>query len=485
MIYNKLYGILLFLLFPFSLHSQSLMEVINRTEKAVFEARTYTGGRTKLAKASGFFISADGLAITMGHIFERADSAVITMRSGRTFGVDRIIALHPKSNLALIKVKQARQKTFSFLLPARQSFRQHEELLFFTHPLETEDGITLRPVHDLAYFPFLSRCGIVDGSYHTHSAGAPAINRHGRLCGIVNVSKDGKHKILYNSYLLNDTNWVTINKPVSQTYTTDPLYTLFNPMMSEALLYIISNEPIEAAKKLSRHLKKHPEDDEAYCLRAYARFHYQNLVGSRADLNICHELNPTGFLQYFFKATFALTHKKDEEARTNFTRCLDYKKDFAPAISQLAALNYARSKDVRTAFAWYSRAIEADSLLAQAYYERARLRLQHSNDQATTLLDINKSIYLEPDLPGIYSIRGSVYFSNQDYLLAISDFDQAIERDIKDVHAWFSRGVANYNIGLHQQACNDWNKAGQLGNYDAYKYMARYCKDVKRNVYDQ
>ncbi len=480
---TKLKILLLLLLSPILLHAQSLVDIINTTEKAVFEVRAYNSARLSTGTISGFFISSDGLAITMGNIFEKSDSAVVTLRSGKTFEIERIVSIHPQTNLVLVKVGQSRQKTFNFLIPAKQTFRQNEELLFFTHELESEDGMTLGPVSDLAHFPFISRTGLLEGSYSVRSAGAPAINNKGQVCGIINVSRNGMNKVLYNTYLLNDSNWVNINIPIRNNTSHQDKRSLLDPLLSQSLLNISSQQYIEAAKNLSKYIKLHPEDEIAHCLRAYARFNYQNLVGSRDDMDICKQLDPNYFLQYYFQSIFELSIDKDDEARINLELCLDNKIDFAPAITQLAKLNFENNKDVKAAFEWYTAAIDADSLWAEAYYERARLRMKHSSDEEATLDDINKTIYLEPDLPGIYSIRGTIYFTKQDYLPAIRDFDLAIERDIKDVHAWFNRGVAHYNIGLHEKACYDWDKAGKLGNYEAFKYISRYCKNVKRNVY--
>ena len=99
------------------------------------------------------------------------------------------------------------------------------------------------------------------------------------------------------------------------------------------------------------------------------------------------------------------------------------------------------------------------------------------------MLDINKTIYLDPDMPGIYTIRGVIKSSDQNFLSAINDFDKAIEKDVNDLHAYFNRGLAHYNIGLNQKACDDWSKAGKLGKFEAYRYITRYCKNVKRSLY--
>jgi len=480
----KYYSILFVLLVTTkTTYSQSIVNIIDQTEKATFESRAYNSANLVTGTASGFFLSGDGLAITMGYIFEKADSAVITLRNGRSYQVKQIVSVHPKTNMALIKVEQTRQKPFNYLLPAKQSFKKKEELLYFTHPLESDDGMTISPVGDLINFPIIKRAGLIEGTYSTNSAGAPAINRKGELCGVINVSSNGQHKILYNTYLLNDTNWVNINVPVKTVSSHQDKRELLSPYISQSILNICQLQYIEAAKGLSRHIKRHPKDDLAYNLRAYARYHYQNIVGCREDIKRSIELKPDGYLSYYFQSLFDLGDKKTKEAKVNLELSLSRKIDFAPALTQLTLLNLESNGDVRQAYDWFTKAIDADSLNAQAYYERARLRLKHSDDQEATLADINKTIYLDPDQPGIYSIRGSIYFSKKDFLPAIDDFDQAIEHDVNDVHAWFNRGVAHYNIGLHQKACYDWDKAGKLGNYDAFKYISRYCKNVKRNVY--
>ncbi|WP_439182023.1 trypsin-like peptidase domain-containing protein [Carboxylicivirga taeanensis] len=481
---TKLKILLLLVACPTLLFSQSKMDIINNSEKAVFDVRTYNSNKQLTASASGFFISSDGLAITMGQVFEKADSAVITLRGGKKVEIERILSVHPNSNMVLIKVKPTRQKTFSYLIPAKQSFTNNEELLIFTHPLESPDGMTLAPVKNLSYFHYISRVGIIDGPFTSLSAGAPAISDKGLLCGILNVSDNGSHKILYSSHLLNDSNWVNINRPFRNTWR-PTIQPLFNSLLSQSLLNISCHEYVEAAKNLSQHIKTHPRDYKAHCLRAYARFKYENLTGSRADFELCQELNPNGFLHPYYQGLFQLTEQKNSEARNSFETCLDRKLNFAPAIIQLARLNYESNKAAQTAFEWYSAAIEADSLLAEGYYERALLRMKHSSSMDGTLNDIDKAIYLNPDLPGLFSIRGAIHFKEKDYLPAISDLDLAIEKDPTDVHAWFTRGMAHYNIGMHEKACYDWDKAGRLGNYEAFTYLSRYCKGVKLDSYDR
>lgn len=467
------------------MHSQSIVDVINKTEKAAFESHSYNSANLEIGRSSGFLLSADGMAITMGSIFEKADSAEITLRNGRSYEIERVISIHPQTNMALVKIEPSRQRDFSYLLPSKRNFRQKEELLIFASPLEVEDGMVVEPVVDIVEFPFVSRTGILNGNFGAASAGAPAVNSNGELCGIVNVSKDGKQKVLYTNHMLNDSNWVNINVPVKNIAKNKTYQQLFNTNTSQALLNIVSEEYIEAAKSLSKYIRANPKDDIAISLRAYARYFYDNMVGCRDDMKTCMELNPNNFLQYYFQAIFDLEENKRKEARINLDLCLARNSEFAPAITKLAMMNLAVNKDIRLAYSWLNHAIECDSLYSKAYYERARLLMRHSDDEEATLKDINKSIELDPGHPGIYTIRGTIELANDDFLAAIRTFDRAIEMDVNDVHAYFNRGVAQYNIGLNDKACEDWRIAGKLGNYDAFNYITRYCKNAKRNVYDR
>ncbi len=463
--------------------AQNLMDIIDRTEKAVFESRSFDKDGNPLRSASGFFISPNGLAITMSSIFEHADSAEVVLRNGRDYRIERIISTHPYSNLALIKVEPNRQKKFNYLLPAKQSYRENEELLTFSHPDESEGGTTLAPVEYIKHFPYVSRTGVITESIGVKSNGAPAINYRGELAGIINGNPKKIKKIVYNSYLLNDTNWIDINIKVEQIRSSPEVRSLLSSKISQGIYELLVEDYIEAAREFSRHLKLVNDDAEGSCLRAYARYKYNNKVGSREDFNTCYQKDPNFYLQYYMKGIFELQENKKNDAQINFELCLDKQPNYAPAIVQLALLNLEKRNEVQEAYNRFTEALLHDSLEATAYYERSRLRFKYSDNMDGVMEDVNKTIYLDPALSGIYTIRGILRSLKKDMLGAIEDYDEAISKDPKDVHAYFNRGIANYNIGLQEEACEDWEKAGELGDYKAFKYISRFCKEVQKGIY--
>lgn len=468
-----------------SASGQSLVDMIDKSEKAVFEISAYTSDGYLTGTACGFFISSDGLAITMGNLLQNADSANIKMRNGRSFQVERVISTHPPTNLTLIKVSQSRQRDFSYLMPAKQSFRENEELLAFVNESDVEDGYAIGLVQLIKYFPFVNRIGIATGNFGALSNGSALINYKGELSGILGSQDNHTKKIIFNSYLLNDSNWVSINTKLGDLKANPDRARRLNAELSLGVSFMLTEEYIESAKAYSKYLKVYPQEGNIYCLRAIARLRYNNSVGSREDFTESMKVNPNGFLQFYLKAILDIEKSRLKEAKINLELCLSRNPNYAPAIVELAKIKLSEHVDVRSIFEDLEFAIGKDSLNAEAYYEQARLLIQYSDNTDKTYETIDKAIYLNPNLPGVYSIRGTIKFSNQNFLDAINDFNKAIEKDEADVHAYFNRAVANYNIGMKEEACRDWQKAGELGNYESFKYISRYCTAVKRSVYNK
>ncbi len=479
--------ILVLLSFSFNAKAQNLVQIIEKSEKTVFEAVSFDKQGRQIGTAAGFFISPNGLAITTSSIFERADSAIVELRSGRDYHIERVISVHPYTNLALIKVEPNRTRLFNYLLPSKVSFKENEEILTMILPQndedEEEDGIYLAPVSQISYFPLVSRSGIISHPISSSTNGAPAINYKGELVGIIKSLPQKQKKIVYNSYLLNDSNWVNINMKVEAIKLNPELSMLFSPEVSEGIFNILIEDYINAARQLSKHINQTIDDVLARSLRAYARYKYNNKVGSREDFKDCNRINPNFYLQYYLQGLIDLEEKKKDEAQINFTLCLDNQPNFAAAIVRQAMINLDRRENIQEAYNRCTEAILHDSLEATAYYERSRLRFKYSDNKEGILEDISRTIYLNPNLSGIYTLRGIMRADKKDLLGAIEDYDKAIEKNAEDVHAFINRGIAKYNIGLKEEACSDWNKAGNLGDYDAYKYLSRYCKEVDKSIY--
>lgn len=470
------YFILLVLLIIFHSvsYSQKLISIINKSEKAVFSTEGYSNHYIT-HEASGFFISADGMAITKASLFSDCDSVVIKTRNGKSFSIERILSVHPYANLALIKVNQRRQRDFSYLQTSRNTIIATHEVLIFSHPDETEKGISVDVINRIGTFPFVERYGVINTSLGTLSFGAPVINKRGLLIGINVSDKPEMANVIYSSYLLNDSLWVDLNIKTNNFNSYMDNHKYLNPNLSRGVLNLLSDRNVEAAKSFSKYLKYFPDSYNIYCLRALVRFRYNNNIGGREDIEYADQLNPAGFLSSYFNGIHFIELDKKRSAYDCMNSCLDHNPEFVPAKVEHARLEWTLNNKIRKAFDEFNEVIEMDSLNGDAHYERARLSFQYSSNKELAYEDLNRAIYLDPSLPGVFSLRGVMKLSNQDFLSAINDFTKAIKYDKNDVHAYFNRGIAHFNIGMKKSACEDWQKAGDLGNYSAFKYISRYC----------
>ena len=60
-------------------------------------------GHIMTAQGSGFFITADGYAVTNNHVVDKAKAVEITTDDGKTYDA-KVVGTDPRTDLALIKV---------------------------------------------------------------------------------------------------------------------------------------------------------------------------------------------------------------------------------------------------------------------------------------------------------------------------------------------------------------------------------------------
>ena len=454
---------------------QNLINVINRSEKAVFSVEAYNSDQQVKDVATGFFISADGIAVTKASLFYKSDSVVIKIRNGKTFDVDNIISVNPYADLALIKVKTHRQKDFTYLQTFSNSIVVTQDVLILSHPDETEHGITVEPVIGIDNFLFINRYGLISSPLGYKSFGAPVVNSRGILIGIYDSDDPNLENIIVSSQLLDDSLWVNVNIKMVRLKEFKDEQKYMVPYLNQGIRNLLSGKYVEAVKLFTIYLKYFPDSYNSYCLRALARYKYGNYDGGSEDISYVNKMEPKGYLPYYIQGLYYLEKNNKKEAYKYMSRCLDRNPEFIPAKVEHARLEWKLNKKIRKAFDEFTEVTDMDSLNADAYYERARISLQFSSNKDMAYEDLNRAIYLNPALTGVFSLRGTMRLSSKDYLGAISDFTKAIEYNDKDVHAYFNRAIAYFNIGMKKNACRDWQKAGELGNYSVYKYISRYC----------
>ena len=89
------------------------------------------------------------------------------------------------------------------------------------------------------------------------------------------------------------------------------------------------------------------------------------------------------------------------------------------------------------------------------------------------LADFNKAMKLNPNYALAYFGRGELYYYQKKYELALADFNQAIELDSKLAMAYSNRGVLYQDQKKYELALADFNKAIELDSKLAMAYNNR------------
>src|SRR6202140_3375317 len=87
-------------------------DIVQKVKPAVISVRvrldggsqTMGGGAPRMAQGSGFFISANGYAVTNNHVVDHATAVEITTNEGKTYTAE-VVGTDAKTDVALLKVE--------------------------------------------------------------------------------------------------------------------------------------------------------------------------------------------------------------------------------------------------------------------------------------------------------------------------------------------------------------------------------------------
>lgn len=464
----------LFILICTSAKGQKVYKIIEKYEKAVFTIITYGETDSKNDTASGFFINPSGIAIVPANVFSNNDSGVITLKNNKTYSVSQVLSTHAMANLCLIKVVHPQGKSFDYIIPSQKTTSNQSEILVMCHPEDAESSLSYGEITKVYHAPYLDRLVEVSAKTSYKSNGSPVINSNGDLIGI--SARNLRFTHFYSTHVLNDTLW--------RKHASDLPHVKYRKsariasLMNNGVLNFMHEDWIESAKVFSQVLKLDSLNAKALMFRAESRRQYQNRHGSDLDIDRLCKLDANTFLVDYFNAEYNLANGNIKTAFLDYISCIEKHNSYAPALVGFGLLVMQLRNDLETAEDCFNKAIAASPLYANGFYERGRFIFQHLNFNERALKDIDRAVQLNPFLPGVYSIRGTLKIQTENYLGAISDFDKAIEYDKRDMYALFNRGIAFYNIGMKENCCADWIKAEMLGHYKATKFISQYCNEI-------
>lgn len=152
--------------------------------------------------------------------------------------------------------------------------------------------------------------------------------------------------------------------------------------------------------------------------------------------------------------------KDYQEARKDFTDVLNL--NFRePRIYLGRAKVLHAIKDFDLAIVDYSRVIDDDPKNVHAWTGRARAYYE-KEDYGQALADLARAAELEPDFAQHRYRRAVIFYETKNFERAMEEAAAAVKSEPRFAAAWGLQGVANYQLGHHDEATNALKKAIEL-----------------------
>ena len=155
-------------------------EIFDKYKSAVF--MIFTSDGYNIAQGSGFFINADGLAVSNYHVFEDMSEAIIKLSDDRTFAIKEILAQSRDDDFIVFRV----EGRFNYIPVSQRPYRVGEKVYTIGSPKGMENTFSSGEISQIREDNFIQiSCPIDHGS-----SGGALINVYGEAIGITTAGRD-------------------------------------------------------------------------------------------------------------------------------------------------------------------------------------------------------------------------------------------------------------------------------------------------------
>ena len=448
---------------------------VKKASKAVFTLKTFNANDELIGSSNGFFITADGIAVSSYTPFRGASKAVIIDAMGKEYPVKSIIGANDTYDIAKFRVDASKCQTL------RTAPAVGENTQLWLLPYNAKNGYsctaaTVKSVqkvqNDYDYYT-------LDGNGSENTVGCPYLNAAGDVVGIKQQSSSDDNATQYavgstfatglkmTGLSINDAalKATSIKKELPDELDQAILTLYLASSIGDANSFVglvddfIDKFPqapdgysykaqIMAAKdnypEADKYMKLAIENatDKAEAHYNYAKMMYQNL------------------LYFHDSASHAWTYEQALEQAEQAV-ALDPQLAY---VTQKAQLLFA-CKRYDDSFTTFQDAIAKGAHNAECFYGAARCKEQLNDTTAyIALLDSAVATFSQPYLkeaaPYIYA-RGQALAENGQYRLAVNDFNEYENLMISQINSefYYIRSQVEVKGRLFQQALNDLDKA--------------------------
>ena len=448
---------------------------VKKASKAVFTLKTFNANDELIGSSNGFFITADGIAVSSYTPFRGASKAVIIDAMGKEYPVKSIIGANDTYDIAKFRVDASKCQTL------RTAPAVGENTQLWLLPYNAKNGYsctaaTVKSVqkvqNDYDYYT-------LEGNGSENTVGCPYLNAAGDVVGIKQQSSSDDNATQYavgatfatglkmTGLSLNDAalKATSIKKELPDE-------------LDQAILTLYLASTIGDANSfvglVDDFIEKFPQAPDGYSYKAqimaakdnypeadkYMKLAIENATDkAEAHYNYA-KMMYQNLLYFHDSASHAWTYEQALEEASQAV-ALDPQLAY---VTQKAQLLFA-CKRYDDSFTTFQDAIAKGAHNAECFYGAARCKEQLKDTTAyIALLDSAVATFSQPYLkeaaPYIYA-RGQALAENGQYRLAVNDFNEYENLMISQINSefYYIRSQVEVKGRLFQQALNDLDKA--------------------------
>jgi protein O-mannosyl-transferase len=222
-------------------------------------------------------------------------------------------------------------------------------------------------------------------------------------------------------------------------------------------------------------VKKNPTIGHAYWARGVGKFDMNDYKGALEDYTDAINHNYQFPVAYNNKANCYYMLDSLPQALAGYNQAIKVFDKYAMAYYNRGTAKQ-KMKDYNGSIDDYMLSIKYDFEHLSWAYNGLGYSYYSMNEFTIALTNLNKAIEIDKEYPNAYFNRGCVEYAQKEYTKASDDFTKTLEIDKTYVSALYNRGIMKIQLKDTASACIDFNKALELGYSQANDALKAYCK---------
>lgn len=488
--------------------SKGAKSVLEKAEDATFVIYTFDEHGSPAGSGSGFFINEEGIGITNYHVLDKSMKAVIKLKNGQEYEIDKVLASDKKWDIVKFSILNEDQAKFSYLEFSSKEIEQGDKVYNLGAPMGLEqtfaDGLVSSIRSDSHGQVAQVTIPISQGS-----SGSPIMNESGEVVAVATYKQARGENLNFG---------VFINEEKLSMMNANP-YAKANRQFNNKEGFIILNIPSDQDNDLVLNALQFKSDatiaymsytnldmsmngSEIWCPTDYGDkgFYLEDIANGRKyyvvssslssdndectsvplatvckfqvnfpavdknineitvseggnpkwsfsdiDLNDFRKSIKIDFENYQKEYAYSTMQEGQlEQAQAIFEGILDDDPEDIQALNALGIISYVIDNN-QDAIKYFTVVIENHPNSSSGYLNRSCV-YKYQNDAEKAIKDLSKAISIDSSTPSLYMDRADLYAGSKDWEKAKADIEKALSFDNSSSGIDFS--WAYYKKGL-------------------------------------